>query len=89
LDVLSLDRIVERRDGYVVVRSPSNPTHYWGNLLLADDPPGAGDGARWEERFRSEFGSEGRVQHQAFGWDPRWWCPRRGLRGIRDARIRT
>src|ERR1700689_5412485 len=68
-DVLPLDRVVERRDGYLVISSPSNPTHYWGNLLLFDDPPAAGDGARWEEQFESEFGSDPRVQHLALGWD--------------------
>ena len=33
IDVLPVDRIVERRDGYLLVRSPRNPVHYWGNLL--------------------------------------------------------
>lgn len=69
LDVLPVNRVVERRDGYLVISSPSNPTHYWGNLLLFDDPPIDGDGARWEEQFQSEFGSDSRVQHLAFGWD--------------------
>jgi ribosomal protein S18 acetylase RimI-like enzyme len=67
--VLPIDCVVERRDGYLVIRSPSNPTHYWGNLLLFDDPPVAGDGARWEELFESEFGSDPRVQHLTLGWD--------------------
>jgi ribosomal protein S18 acetylase RimI-like enzyme len=69
LDVLPVDRVVERRDGYLVIRSPSNPMHYWGNLLLFDTPPVAGDGARWEERFDREFGSDSRLQHLTFGWD--------------------
>src|SRR5262249_11306717 len=34
LDVLAPDSVVERRDGYLLVRSPSNPTFYWGNFLL-------------------------------------------------------
>ena len=38
-DVLPVDHVVERRDGYLVVRSPGNPAHYWGNLLLFDDAP--------------------------------------------------
>jgi len=69
VDVLPIDRVVERRDGYLVIRSPSNPTHYWGNLLLFDDPPVAGDGARWEEQFVNEFGADPRVQHLTFAWD--------------------
>jgi ribosomal protein S18 acetylase RimI-like enzyme len=69
LDVLPLDRVVERRDGYVVVRSPGNPEFYWGNLLVFEDAPAAGDGARWEELFRSEFAQVVRVRHRTFAWD--------------------
>jgi ribosomal protein S18 acetylase RimI-like enzyme len=69
LDVLAPDRALERRDGYTVVRSPSNPTFYWGNLLLFDDPPGAGDGARWESLFEDAFGGEPGVRHRTFAWD--------------------
>src|SRR3954469_4195011 len=69
LDVLPPDRIVERRDGYVVVRSPQNPEFYWGNLLVFDDAPAAGDGARWEALFRREFAAEARVRHRTFAWD--------------------
>lgn len=69
LDVLALDRVVERRDGYLVVRSPSNPTYHWGNLLLFDDPPAAGDGSRWQGAFEAEFDGEPLVRHQTFAWD--------------------
>jgi ribosomal protein S18 acetylase RimI-like enzyme len=69
LDVLPLDHVVECRDGYLVVRSPSNPAHYWGNFLVFDDPPTVGDGPGWERWFESEFGSEPRVQHRTFAWD--------------------
>jgi ribosomal protein S18 acetylase RimI-like enzyme len=69
LDVLPVDRVVERRDGYLAVRSPRNPTHHWGTLLLFDDPPGPGDGARWEALFEKEFAREPRVRHRTFTWD--------------------
>ena len=69
IDTLPVDRVVERRDGYVVVRSPGNPTHYWGNLLLFDDAPEPGDATRWEELFAREFGAEPRVRHTTFAWD--------------------
>ncbi|MGO9751814.1 MAG: GNAT family N-acetyltransferase [Solirubrobacteraceae bacterium] len=69
LDVLPADRMLERRHDYLVVRSPANPTHYWGNLLLFDDPPAAGDGRRWEHAFEAEFGGDPRVQHRTFAWD--------------------
>lgn len=69
IDVLPIDRVVERRPGYIVVRSPSNPTHYWGNLLLFDAPPGSGDGERWEQLFTDEFATDALVSHTTFAWD--------------------
>jgi len=70
LDLLALDAEVERReDGYLVVRSPTNPGYYWGNLLLLDTAPRAGDGERWEALFEAEFGADPRVRHRTFAWD--------------------
>ena len=69
LDTLPPGRVVERRDGYLLIRSPSNPTFFWGNLLLFDQAPRAGDAARWEELFEREFADEARVQHHTFAWD--------------------
>lgn len=69
IDVLPPDRVVARRDGYLVIRSPSNPSHYFGNLLVFDDAPGPGDGTRWEELFRTEVGSDPRIRHTTFAWD--------------------
>jgi ribosomal protein S18 acetylase RimI-like enzyme len=69
IDVLSPDRVVERRDDYLVVRSPSNPAYYWGNLLVFDDPPVAGDAARWEDAFERELGGASGVRHRTFAWD--------------------
>lgn len=69
IDVLPPDRELERHDGYLVIRSPSNPQHYWGNLLLFDDPPRHDDGARWERLFDEHLGRDPRVCHRAFAWD--------------------
>jgi ribosomal protein S18 acetylase RimI-like enzyme len=69
IDVLPPQRVVTRRDSYLAVRSPTNPTHYWGNLLVFDDPPGPGDGARWEALFEVEFAGDPRVRHRTFTWD--------------------
>jgi hypothetical protein len=69
LDVLPIDHVVERRDRYLVVRSPSNPTHYWGNLLLFDKPPGRGDRVRWERLFAAEFAEQPLTRVRTFGWD--------------------
>jgi len=38
-------------------------------MLLFPEPPAAGDAARWETLFDSEFGDEPRVRHRSFGWD--------------------
>ncbi len=69
LDVLPRDSVVERRAGFLVIRSPTNPTHYWGNLLLFDDAPEAGDGPRWESLFDAAFRGNLHVRHRTFAWD--------------------
>ena len=58
--------LVEDRGDHLVVRSPHNPTHWWGNFLLLDRPPAAPDAARWLERFVEAFPDAG---HVAFGVD--------------------
>jgi len=69
VDTLPFDRVVERRDGYLLIRSPGNPGHYWGNLLLFDRPPRAGDAARWEALFEAELGGDPRIRHRTFAWE--------------------
>src|SRR5436305_1575138 len=66
LDVLPPDKVVERRDDHLVVRTPSNPAFYWGNFLIFDAPPAAGDAERWEAAFAAAFADEPRVRHRAF-----------------------
>jgi len=69
IDVLERDRLLERRDGYWAVHSPTNPTFWWGNFLLFDDPPGPGDGERWEALFEAEYSARSEVTHRTFAWD--------------------
>jgi ribosomal protein S18 acetylase RimI-like enzyme len=69
IDKLPRNRVVQRREGYLVVRTPSEPGFYWGNLLLFDDPPAAGDRVRWERLFDTEFTGHPSVQHRTFAWD--------------------
>jgi ribosomal protein S18 acetylase RimI-like enzyme len=69
VDGLPLDTLFQRREDHLVIRSPENPGHYWGNLLIFDDAPSAGDGARWEQLFDAEFADEPRVRHRTFTWD--------------------
>jgi ribosomal protein S18 acetylase RimI-like enzyme len=67
--VLPPDRVIERAPGFLLIRSPSNPTHYWGNFLLFDRAPLPGDGPRWETLFDAAFDDEPRVRHRSFSWD--------------------
>jgi ribosomal protein S18 acetylase RimI-like enzyme len=57
---------VEDRGDHLVVRSPHNPTHWWGNFLLLDGAPDAADAERWLERFAATFPD---ADHVAFGVD--------------------
>jgi len=57
------------RGTYLVIRTPLNPSFYWGNFLLFAHPPGKGDYDRWQEIFTAEIGKPPQVKHQAFGWD--------------------
>jgi GNAT superfamily N-acetyltransferase len=56
---------VEDRGDYLVIRTPSNPTYWWGNFLLLASPK-PGQAARWVAAFRSEFPAAG---HVAIGLD--------------------
>lgn len=69
IDVLPSDAQVRREGDAVIVRSPSNPTHFWGNFLLFDAPPEPGDRERWEARFLAAMGGLRASSHVAFGWD--------------------
>ena len=57
---------VEDRGDHLVVRSPHNPTHWWGNYLLLERAPAAEDAARWLERFAATFPD---ADHVAFSVD--------------------
>lgn len=65
----AFDGAIIQRDGYLVIRTPTNPSFYWGNYLLFDQPPLAGDYQRWQELFAKEIGTPPLVTHQTFGWD--------------------
>lgn len=68
---------VEDHGDHLVVRTPGNPTFYWGNFLLLAAPPGdADEAAVWLERFATTFpgarhvtigvdGTDGRVEDLA------------------------
>ena len=59
--------IVEH-DDCIVVRSPSNPTYYWGNCLILPAAPRDDELAFWLQRFDDEIARrQPESQHVAFG----------------------
>jgi len=58
----------EEHDAFVVMRTPSNPRYYMGNMLIFDRPPAPGDEERWPLLFEQAFGADERVKHASFAW---------------------
>lgn len=46
---------VEDRGDHLVVRSPHNPTHWWGNFLLLAQVPAPEASKSWLDRFAATF----------------------------------
>lgn len=65
----TLDGEILDRGDYLVVRTPTNPTFYWGNFLLFSHPPREGDLKAWRDLFALEVGAPPEAEHQVFGWD--------------------
>ncbi len=57
---------VDDRGDHLVVRSPQNPTHWWGNFVLVSGVPERLHSDRWLERFHAEFPD---AAHAALGFD--------------------
>lgn len=62
---------IAERDDCLVVRTPANPTYYWGNCLVLAAPPDDAALPHWLERFAAEVAA-GRpeVEHVAIGINP-------------------
>jgi GNAT superfamily N-acetyltransferase len=58
--------VIEQRTSYQVVRTPANPSFYWGNFLLLAGPPAPGTVSSWMSTFAREFPGAG---HVALGVD--------------------
>ena len=66
--------VLEDRGDHIVVRTPDNPTFWWGNfLMLAAPPTDAADARKWLGVFEAEFPA---ARHRTFGID--------GTRGTAD-----
>ena len=57
---------IDDRGDYWVIRSPHNPTFWWGNFLFLPSPPAESDAARWLDIFHEEFPE---AEHVALGFD--------------------
>ena len=59
--------VLEDRGDHVVVRTPDNPTFWWGNfVLLAGAPADAADARQWLGVFEAQFPA---ARHRTFGID--------------------
>lgn len=58
--------LVEDKGDHLVVRSPHNPTHWWGNFLLLSQIPPAGATQAWLDRFIAQFPD---ADYVAIGFD--------------------
>lgn len=56
---------IRDRGDHLVVRTPENPTFWWGNFLLLARAVPAQDVPAWVERFEREFPG---ARHQTFGF---------------------
>lgn len=66
------DGQVADRGSHLLVRTPGNPTFWWGNFLLFRQAPGPGDLARWMALFEREIEAvQPASRHRAFGIDVR------------------
>ncbi|MHB8295792.1 MAG: GNAT family N-acetyltransferase [Acidimicrobiales bacterium] len=57
---------IEDRGDHIVVRSPYNPSYWWGNFLLLDQVPPPGSSQQWLDRFRDAFPE---AEHLTLGID--------------------
>lgn len=57
---------VTHHDDHVVVRTPGNPSYYWGNFVLVPRPPGPGEVDAWLALLERTFPGS---RHRAIGVD--------------------
>src|SRR5262245_53171533 len=64
-----LGGLIEAREGYLVVRTPSNPGFFYGNMLVYPRPPLPGEARGWARSFAEEFRTTPAVRHACITWD--------------------
>lgn len=66
----AFDGVVAERGEALVVRTPSNPHYYWGNFMLWERAPRAGELAEWIAAFEREIHApQPQSTHIAIGLD--------------------
>lgn len=55
-------------DNCLVVKTPDNPTYFWGNLIYFSAPPKANDLLEWKSKFHLHFANMD-VDHMTFAWE--------------------
>ncbi len=61
--------VVTDRGDYTLIQTPSNPAFHWGNFMIFDRAPAAGDLIAWRKLFDQEFPYYPQPHHYAFAWD--------------------
>lgn len=59
--------IIEEYDDCILLKTPSNPNYWWGNMLFMPNAPQAGDFERWDKVFQKRLGSK--FKHRVYAWD--------------------
>jgi RimJ/RimL family protein N-acetyltransferase len=60
--------VLTEHDDCIAVRTPANPSFYWGNCLLLPRAPSDHELAHWEARFDAEIGALSPAsRHRSFG----------------------
>jgi ribosomal protein S18 acetylase RimI-like enzyme len=59
---------VSEHDGFLCVRTPGNPSYYFGNVLIFDRAPQTDDADRWPQHFDEQFAGDPQVRHAAYAW---------------------
>ena len=65
----AFDGEVHRGERWLTVRTPTNPSFWFGNFVVFDAPPRAGERSEWERVFADEVGSLAGVRHVNLTWD--------------------
>ena len=67
---LSASGSIARDGDCTIIRTPDNPTYWWGNALVFDAPPRPGDLARWSALFARHIRAhQPASRHTTFGWN--------------------